>query len=826
MHNIKYSLVLFLSFTCCVLVAAFAQISRDKNLRASGDLSHNPTKREAVNRFAASTGFITIANTQAFEKPPIWPKRTLQRRGKISTGLAVIGQPVDLQHTGLTNHPGGKICIGVEADDIQSNVLCTKLLDELETGVKFGFDYKICQFDPDCFHATAAAYLATGLTFSQNIFSIAALARLPAWNMTDNLQENFISLDRNNVSYLESSKSEDEINGENFAPRIFPEILLNGEEPYKVEPFQLESYAMEEAQRTDENFQLLKTTPSGETKLTADYLLRELGKLKKIRAGADFLKLLKKACQSINDLNFTSHTIPGQLDIGLGKKLHKKLQRSYNYNNFIDDIKTSAREIGFIKSLNPGICQSVIEPKLKKIIFGYNFKFIKDYISISNFNEFSEKIHKLKHEITPLTQLMSELASREYEINQILPVLQFRELPTQAFPMISVYDIYEDIFSLSPRSSFINRNILVNNGAAPGAPVFPISVFSRIDDERLCEYLDRTSPCVLTDLGNQRRALDYVDLISAEQKTKGSRRESIGAVLIVATGKLVTGTCDQTETAKAIERLRARGIFTFVPVGNDGAGNAVRFPACASAAIAVGAAGRDGKPLSISNGRNSKMVDLWMDGDAVAIPMHAPGSKEFPGCMKTNDFSETITLLQHALVLVGNDPGPINGQLGDATRAALLRYQKKNIKTLSKSNGHRIGRFDRSTLQILLKEANKIVGFLSVKQQEKWDNLTERTGTEFYRNLNISGIDTIEDYQEFDCRYYPKVNYHPYFAGGTLVSASVAAGTFLRLLSEHSNKNPREVMEQMTSIVSRAGLSTLVSDLHFDRLKQSLGRTD
>lgn len=78
-------------------------------------------------------------------------------------------------------------------------------------------------------------------------------------------------------------------------------------------------------------------------------------------------------------------------------------------------------------------------------------------------------------------------------------------------------------------------------------------------------------------------------------------------------------------TDKEIVALKAKGIFTFFPVGNEGRSNSVNWPSCIPDAVAVGALDKLGKIASYSNFAMGQ-VDLYEPGYALTLteaPMYS-----------------------------------------------------------------------------------------------------------------------------------------------------------------------------------------------------------
>lgn len=78
-------------------------------------------------------------------------------------------------------------------------------------------------------------------------------------------------------------------------------------------------------------------------------------------------------------------------------------------------------------------------------------------------------------------------------------------------------------------------------------------------------------------------------------------------------------------TDKEIASLKAKGIYTFFPAGNDGRSDVINWPACIPDAIAVGALDPKGKIASYSNYAPGQ-IDLYTPGyslDTTTLPVYS-----------------------------------------------------------------------------------------------------------------------------------------------------------------------------------------------------------
>lgn len=170
-------------------------------------------------------------------------------------------------------------------------------------------------------------------------------------------------------------------------------------------------------------------------------------------------------------------------------------------------------------------------------------------------------------------------------------------------------------------STFVSREMLFRHGIAPGTPLLSINVFGE-RGESDCKRFKREAPCLLSSAALEKAALG--ELLRQAEDAGDSDGLKPGAIVLVAGGALTSGRCDDSPIAVLIGQLRKKGILTFVAAGNDGDAKRVRFPACASQAIAVGSLTRDGGIDKRSNGSRSNLVSLYADGDIIALPIRGP----------------------------------------------------------------------------------------------------------------------------------------------------------------------------------------------------------
>lgn len=97
-------------------------------------------------------------------------------------------------------------------------------------------------------------------------------------------------------------------------------------------------------------------------------------------------------------------------------------------------------------------------------------------------------------------------------------------------------------------------------------------------------------------------------------------------------GGLFTGTCDSNPDAVAVNNAVTSGVVVAVASGNDGAGNAVSSPACASKAIAVGAVtDGDGRTPFSNEGPQLDVVAPGSPVTSLRAPINGGGFVTFQG---------------------------------------------------------------------------------------------------------------------------------------------------------------------------------------------------
>jgi Putative peptidoglycan binding domain len=410
----------------------------------------------------------------------------------------------------------------------------------------------------------------------------------------------------------------------------------------------------------------------------------------------------------------------------------------------------------------------------------------------------------------------------ELNISELKGIVQFHEavdytkLPQWAFPLVEMYSAAQaDCCYPSGLSVLVNENLLLPHGARRGGPFIAFNVFSAMDDPAQCQRVGAQAPCVLTKLTSQEKALAYLlQRVKSEKALGGDSKSRISAILIIAGGKLSRSRCDNNRTAELIAELRKEKVYTFVPVGNDSDPRAVRFPACASAAISVGSLDRDSKAMAISNGQRTEMVRLYADGDAAVIPMRAPPPDELRGCLALEAFKKTVRNYQKALGRMGFLLEKDSGLVDAETQDALQAFQR----------AHKLppnGKLTSDTLKELdqaigvLNDAQENVGMTSFADEEALKSMGVA------ENVRLARLSSFEEYDNSLCEKSVSNMYHAYFVGGTLLSAAVMAGTFLDLLDSHPQAGSDAVAGAMLA-APKGKPSRLLTPADFSKTEQKL----
>ncbi len=148
------------------------------------------------------------------------------------------------------------------------------------------------------------------------------------------------------------------------------------------------------------------------------------------------------------------------------------------------------------------------------------------------------------------------------------------------------------------------------DGVAPDASIIAIQIFSKFDNNSVC---GDSNPCVRSWNSDQIAGLERVYALRDTY--------TIAAVNMSLGNGEYRNYCDKvnswTAARKAvIDNLRAAGIVTVIPSGNDGYDGAINAPACISSAIAVGAT-LDWSDTVSSYSNHSSIVDIMAPGSSI-----------------------------------------------------------------------------------------------------------------------------------------------------------------------------------------------------------------
>ena len=122
------------------------------------------------------------------------------------------------------------------------------------------------------------------------------------------------------------------------------------------------------------------------------------------------------------------------------------------------------------------------------------------------------------------------------------------------------------------------------------------------------------------------------DIVAALDWVLGLRRGGhapVVAVNLSLGGGLYGGTCDLGGLRRIVERLREAGVATVAAAGNQGADQAISWPACTTGVLAVGASDLDDRRLPVSN--SSPQLDLYAPGVRITAPVPGGGYASMSG---------------------------------------------------------------------------------------------------------------------------------------------------------------------------------------------------
>ena len=139
------------------------------------------------------------------------------------------------------------------------------------------------------------------------------------------------------------------------------------------------------------------------------------------------------------------------------------------------------------------------------------------------------------------------------------------------------------------------------HGAAPGANLIAIQVFTRFNGGSMC---GGPAVCVATYLSDQLSALEYV-------YTTLRQTHAIAAVNMSLGGGNYPDACDGDLRKTLIDNLRSAGIATVAAAGNGNTTDSIVGPACVSSAVAAGGiTDTDNPPANSVLYSMGQMVDL------------------------------------------------------------------------------------------------------------------------------------------------------------------------------------------------------------------------
>lgn len=146
------------------------------------------------------------------------------------------------------------------------------------------------------------------------------------------------------------------------------------------------------------------------------------------------------------------------------------------------------------------------------------------------------------------------------------------------------------------------------NGIAKEGSIVAVQVFTRVDDNTLC---NNRSPCVLAYTSDVLAGLNWVfsNLAGLSDKTK------VASVNLSLGGGKYTGYCDGHPLKPIVDNLRSAGVATVIAAGNEGYVDAVASPGCISTAVTVGSSTKQDGISWFSN--MASMVDLLGPGSGI-----------------------------------------------------------------------------------------------------------------------------------------------------------------------------------------------------------------
>lgn len=152
-------------------------------------------------------------------------------------------------------------------------------------------------------------------------------------------------------------------------------------------------------------------------------------------------------------------------------------------------------------------------------------------------------------------------------------------------------------------------------GVAPGANIFAIQIFSRVEGAARCGT--SPSPCMNALTSDFLAGLDH--LVSVLGEVPGR----VASVNMSVGGGQSDGACEDDPRKAAFDALRAAGVAPVVSSGNSGFTNATGRPACISSAITVGSTTKEDTVSPFSN--IGPIVDILGPGSAITSSIPGGG---------------------------------------------------------------------------------------------------------------------------------------------------------------------------------------------------------
>lgn len=172
-------------------------------------------------------------------------------------------------------------------------------------------------------------------------------------------------------------------------------------------------------------------------------------------------------------------------------------------------------------------------------------------------------------------------------------------------------------------------------GIARGAGIFPIQVFSSIDDPSECAY--GATHCVGAYTSAQIRALEYIRSKVLNRKATDQGPNIVAVNMSLGSGKYPVACDRESPLTRYIKSLLDEGVPTFVAAGNDGFFDGISMPACVSYAVAVGALDKPAVPggalqyASYSNRFGDQLISLLAIGTNVRSSVPGGGYASMRG---------------------------------------------------------------------------------------------------------------------------------------------------------------------------------------------------